>query len=428
MRIVHFRQPFSVLTETFIYDSVIEMERQGVDCHVLTLRRVDAVGRPFDKVAIVPIPPRWDPRRIGLKLASYWNGEDRETFAWPLIRRGIEARLRELRPDAIHAHFGPNAVLIAPVAAVLGIPLVATFHGYDFSVRRVVEKYRDGYRELFETASSIVGVSGHACDRLVQLGANPSRVSLVRVGVRIGDFPRVDRASEREGRAIRCIHIGRLVPKKSPVELVEAFSVAVREVGLAVDLSLTIVGDGPLRSKVLQRAAELGVSDRVHLTGALPHGEAMNLLAHSQICTQHSVTDPDGDQEGQPVSLVEAAAMGLPIVSTYHSGIPGIVLDGRTGYLVAEHDVAAMGRRIAALARQPATREEFGAAARRHVEQDFSLERETTKLIVLLRRAAARSPRSIEGRDPTLGQAYEREATLVGDAGAIVSVPVARKA
>jgi colanic acid/amylovoran biosynthesis glycosyltransferase len=428
MRIVHFRQAFSLLTETFIYDSAIEMERQGVDCHVLTLRRVDEVGRPFDKVAIVPIPPRWDLRRIGLKLASYWNSEDRDTFAWPLIRRGIDARLRELRPDAIHAHFGPNAVLIAPVAAALGIPLVATFHGYDFSVRRVVDKYRGGYRELFESASSIVGVSRHACDRLVQLGANPARVSLVRVGVRIDDLPRVDPAKASEDGAIRCIHIGRLVPKKSPVELVEAFSVAVRELGRAVDLSLTIVGDGPLRSEVLRKAVELGVSDRVHLTGALPHGEAMKLLAHSQICTQHSVTDPDGDQEGQPVSLVEAAAMGLPIVSTFHSGIPGIVLDGRTGYLVAEHDVTAMGRRIAALAREPATRAEFGAAARRHIQQDFSLERETTKLIVLLRRAAARSPRLIEGWSRSLGRAYEREATVAGDAGAMVSLPVTRKA
>lgn len=413
MRIVHFRQAFSLLTETFIYDSVIEMERQGVDCRVLTLRRADDLGRPFDKVTIVPIPPRCHPRRIALKLASLRDGVGRERYAWPLMRRGIDARLRELRPDAIHAHFGPNAVLIAPVAAELGIPLVVSFYGFDFSVRRVLDEYRAGYRELFETASAIVGVSRHACSRLVQLGADPSRVALVRLGVRAGEFPREERDPDRDGVAVRCIHLGRLVPKKSPVELVEAFSVAAREVGPDIELSLTFVGDGPLKADVLRRAADLGVADRVHLTGALPRAEALKRLARSHIYAQHSVTDPDGDQEGQPVSLVEAAAMGLPIVSTYHSGIPGIVLDGRTGYLVAEHDVVAMGRRIAALARDPAMRAEFGAAARRHIEQDFSLDRETTKLIVLLRRAMALGPRPAVERDRPTGPANGRAASLI---------------
>ncbi len=401
MRVLHFRQAFSVLTETFIHDTVVEMDRQGVECDVLTLWRPDTPGRPFNRVTLVPLPHRIDPRRVIQKLAAVCLGRDRETFAWPMIRRGIARRLDEMRPDVIHAHFGPDAALIAPAAAARGIPLVATFYGYDFSVRRVLKLHAVGYRRLFERAAAIIGVSRHACDRLIDLGADADRVELVRLGVRLDNLrdesgPGGERPA---GRAIRCLHVGRLVPKKSPVELVAAFAEALRIVGGRVALSLTIVGDGPLREETARRAAELGVESRIELTGALPRAEALRRMAGADIHVQHSVTDANGDQEGQPVSLAEAAGMGLPIVSTRHSGIPDIVLDGRTGFLVDEHDVAAMGERIARLALDPERRVEMGAAARTHIAREFSLERETARLIEILERAAAGASGSRYGAD-----------------------------
>ncbi len=391
MRVMHFRQVFTALTETFIHDTVVEMERQGVDCQVLALRRIDLPGRPFDRVSLVRLPHRLGPRRVAQKLASVCLGRDRERLAAPMIRRGIAERIDAIRPDVIHAHFGPDADIIAPIAADRGIPLVATFYGYDFSVRRVLERHAAGYQRLFAQAAAIVGVSRHACERLARLGADEYRLELVRLGVRTADFP-PQAAGRREtddtGR-VRCLHVGRLVPKKSPVELVEAFAAAVGAAGEDIELTLTIVGDGPLREAVIRRAAELGVSGRVELKGALPRVEGLRLMARSDIHVQHSVTDLDGDQEGQPVSLVEAAATGLPIVSTRHSGIPEVVSDGRTGFLVDEHDVGSMGERIARLARDPALRFEMGAAGRQHIERVFSLERETTRLIEILERAAA---------------------------------------
>ncbi|MHB1557208.1 MAG: glycosyltransferase [Isosphaeraceae bacterium] len=400
MRVLHFRQAFSVLTETFIHDTVVEMERQGVECEVLTLWRPDTPGRPFNRVRIVPLPRRLDPRRVIQKLAAVWLRRDRETFAWPMIRRGIARRLDEMRPDVIHAHFGPDAALIAPVADARGIPLVATFYGYDFSVQEVLERHKTDYRRLFEQSAAIIGVSRHACDRLIDLGASADRVELVRLGVRMDNL-RDEAGPVRErpaGGAVRCLHVGRLVPKKSPVEMVEAFAEAVRIVGGRVGLSLTIVGDGSLRDETARRAAELGIASQVELTGALPHAEALRLMAGADIQVQHSVTDARGDQEGQPVSLAEAAGLGLPIVSTRHSGIPDVVLDGRTGFLVDEHDVAAMGERIARLALDPALRAEMGNAGQTHVAREFSLERETANLIGILERAAAMGVRGSQYR------------------------------
>lgn len=381
MRIVHFRQAFSILTETFIYDSILEMRRQGVDCRVITLRRTNEDDRPFDPVVVLPLPPKAHPARLALKLGARFGGRSRDSYAWPLFRRSLEPVLRRLRPDAIHAHFGPDAVLVAPIARDLNIPLAVTFYGYDCSVKSVVENLKNDYKDLFNQCNLIIGVSGYVCDRLIAMGADSSKVALVRLGVRSDRFSFSDPVLRFDGKAVRCLHVGRLTPKKSPLELVDAFGLAVKLVRSDLDLSLSIVGDGPLAAELKRKITDMGLENRIHLLGALSHERVVKELNKSHIYTQHSVIGPDGDEEGQPVSIVEAAAMGLPIVSTFHSGIPEVVLDGRTGYLVKEHDAVGMGMRIADLACDPALWSRLGAAGRRHVEANFSLEHETSKMI-----------------------------------------------
>jgi len=322
-------------------------------------------------------------------MKSLWDGNTRATYAWPLIRKEIDRVLGPLKPDVIHAHFGPDAVLIAPVAQSRGIPLVVTFYGYDFSIHEVLRRWEDEYRALMRQAAAVIGISDYVCRALVDLGADPSRLACVRLGVEAERFTYSDPASRYDGRTVRCLHVGRLVPKKAPLVLIEAFRTALAEIRDERDLTLTIVGDGSLMPQVRRRVAELGLDGRVQLAGALPRSEVMKLLAGAHIYTQHCVTAPDGDQEGQGVSLVEASAMGLPVISTRHSAIPEVVLDGETGYLVAEHDIEAMGRRIAELARDSSLWTRLGEAGRRHVERYFSLQAETAEALSLLRAAAS---------------------------------------
>ena len=268
MRVVHFRQAFSPLSETFIYDSIVEMERQGADCHVVTLRRANERDRPFDKVTVLELPPRWHPMRLGYRMKSLWDGNTRATYAWPLIRKEIDRVLGPLKPDVIHAHFGPDAVLIAPVAQSRGIPLVVTFYGYDFSIHEVLRRWEDEYGVLMRQAAAVIGISNYVCRALVDLGADPSRLACVRLGVEAERFTYSDPASRYDGRTVRCLHVGRLVPKKAPLVLIEAFRTAIAEVGDERDLTLTIVGDGPLMPQVRRRVAELGLDGRVQLAGA----------------------------------------------------------------------------------------------------------------------------------------------------------------
>jgi glycosyltransferase involved in cell wall biosynthesis len=183
-----------------------------------------------------------------------------------------------------------------------------------------------------------------------------------------------------DGQNVCCLHVGRLVEKKAPIDLVKAFKHAVESTKDNISLNLKIAGDGPLRSDLERKVQSLGLKGHVSVLGAVPHSQVSNLLSESNVYTQHCKTASDGDQEGQGVSFVEAAASGLPIISTRHNGLPDVILDGRTGYLVEEGDTKAMGEMIAQLAESPDEWRRLGKNGRRHIEENFDLRKQVSKM------------------------------------------------
>ena len=373
IRVAHVMRSFSPLSESFIYDHVVEMQRQEVECHVLSINRENIEARPFPDVTVIEIPSRASPTRIFYKAVGYAARREKDAYLWPLYRASLRTALLRIAPNAIHAHFGPEGAIVAPVARQLGIPLLVTFYGYDASILPRSERWRRRYLKLFRTADRFIGVSRHVCERLIELGADPAKVELVHLGVHADTFCYSDPAERFDGKIVRCIHVGRLTPKKSPLHLVEAFALAAAAVQPEIDLKLTIIGDGELRDAVHARIAALGIESRVEMLGALPHEQIRTHLARAHIYTQHSLTAENGDQEGLPVSIIEASASGLPVVSTFHSGIPEAILDGETGFLVEEGDVPAMADRIATLCQCRDLWSRFGAAGRAHVQANLSL-------------------------------------------------------
>jgi len=111
----------------------------------------------------------------------------------------------------------------------------------------------------------------------------------------------------------------------------------------------------------------------VTLLGPQPHERVLDELDRAYAFVQHSITAPDGDQEGAPVSIMEAGAAGVPVVSTRHSGIPNLVQHGMTGLLVAEHDIHGMARAMKRLLSDPARAHAMGQAAARHMQAHFSV-------------------------------------------------------
>ncbi|RUU71671.1 glycosyltransferase, partial [Mesorhizobium sp. M2C.T.Ca.TU.009.01.2.1] len=131
-------------------------------------------------------------------------------------------------------------------------------------------------------------------------------------------------------------------------------------------------GGGELLEQLKRTAIDLGIADRVSFLGPRPHGEVKQRLRDADVFLLPSVAGRDGDLEGIPVALMEAMAGGLIAVSTYHSGIPELIEDHKTGFLVPERDVAALAGKLAWIAENPGPCEPIALAARRKVEADFN--------------------------------------------------------
>jgi len=145
-------------------------------------------------------------------------------------------------------------------------------------------------------------------------------------------------------------------------------------------IKYTLVGDGREKQNIKRLIARLGIEKYVTLTGKCTHEELVPLLHDSHIFLLPSVTGRDGNQEGIPNALKEAMAVGLPVVSTYHAGIPELICDGKSGFLVPERDVAALVRRLKYLVRFPHKRKKFGSSGARIVRELFEKNKETKKL------------------------------------------------
>jgi colanic acid/amylovoran biosynthesis glycosyltransferase len=290
------------------------------------------------------------------------------------------AKLNEVtkRYDVLHAHFGPVGNSYRFVTRLWQAPLLVSFHGYDVSsVPR-----KDGsqvYAKLFADAAAVTVNSDFMGGKLRALSCPAEKIHKLPYGVDLAQFAT---SARTRGAAdpMRVLTVGRLVEKKGLEYSIRAVAQA-REVhpGIRYD----IVGEGPLRAKLQTLIAELGQLDAITLHGAKEGDAIRALLAVADVFVLASVTAGDGDEEGTPVSLLEAQAAGVPVIATRHAGIPEIVLDGQSGFLVGERDVAALAGRLCYLIEHPEARRAAGEAGRAFIRHEFAHDRCVDRLLEL---------------------------------------------
>ena len=329
----------------------------------------------------------WRPTFLGATKVHSQLADETDTIAFPDTPEGRRAFLRlrltgesprlralltRLRPRVVHAHFGGDGWLISGSAAELGVPLIVTLHGHDVTRQPDTPgvkglRYRRNLRSVFDRATAILAVSEHIRDKALLRGADPAKVRVHYTGVWIPEAaapvePHWDVA-----------FVGRFVAKKGVEDLITALALQDGRRPRAL-----LIGSGPLEEKMRAYAAELGV-DATFL-GVRDTATVAREVARSRIFVAPSKTAPDGDSEGLPTTIIEAAALGVPTVSTRHSGIPEAVVDGVTGLLGPENDAAVLALNIARLLGDDQLRQQLGAQARSHVSTHFDLREQSRRL------------------------------------------------
>ncbi len=303
-------------------------------------------------------------------------------FAALATRMAVRLRLGRDPYDIVHAHWVvPGGVLAEGPARAAGKPFVISLHGSDvFAAERSALVGRAA-RKAFEAAGAVTACSSDLRDRAIRLGAHVETARTVPYGVDVGLFrPRPSEGTERDAMRRRLgvssaqtlvVAVGRLVEKKGFVHLIDAL-------GDAPNLHAAIVGDGDLQGDLFSRAASVRAS--VTLAGRFSRAETAEALNCADIVAVPSVIDSRGNVDGLPNALLEAMAVGRPIVASRVAGIPDVVADGVEGVLVPPGDAKALRHALQRLADDSGRRSLLGGNARRRVELDLTWERVATTL------------------------------------------------
>lgn len=250
--------------------------------------------------------------------------------------------------DGVIVDYAVNAVDIFKNVNRIDIPVFVFVHGYDVSKAFRNKKYLKRFNELSKK-NNVFFVS--PCEFFmsklrVSFNLDNNKLILLPYGVaktNLNNFYNVP-----SNGLFKLLFVGRFVEKKNPLILVEVVRVLVDDLSV-MNFQFVLVGDGPLFEEVKYKIERYKLQAYFTLKGSLSHSEVIEEMREAHLYIQHSVTDFDGDQEGLPNSILEAISVGLPVVSTIHSGIPEIVENSKTGFLVQEFDFRGMAEKLALL-------------------------------------------------------------------------------
>jgi glycosyltransferase involved in cell wall biosynthesis len=399
LRIAVFTNAYPTISHTFIRNEIVALERQGIEVTRLTIRpgpasaveeadRVEAdrtlalmTGGGLRLAGSVAARFARSPRRFLSALRLTLSEPQRAAGRWRALAYFVQAcRLADVMERTgvthVHVHFGTNPAAIARLAGRLGdLTYSMTVHGPDeFDAPAALH-----LRAKIADARLVVAISDYGRSQLMRWArpADWPRIRVVRCGV-ASAFHKD--AGENDGlRSATLVCVARLSAQKGLPLLLDAAALVARDRAL----SLRIVGDGELRAELTARIAALGLSDHIHLLGWRSVSEVRRELLAARALVLPSFA------EGLPIVLMEAMALGRPVIATAIAGIPELV-DDRVGWLVRAGSAGALADAMhGALDAQPGVLAGMAALGRERVRRDHDVDRNARRLAALLREAVA---------------------------------------
>ena len=385
--VVNYR--FPELSQTFVLDQVLHLVRLGHEVVVFCeARGSDTLLDAADAASLASV------RIVSWFTLPNWLAA---VLPWR-IKLPLSAHLRQrqfgsIGADVVLAHFGWAGARVCALLESMESrpPLITIYHGRDVGAAWHSNRMAD-YNDLFRAGALHLTVNAAFAELLIQAGAPPGKVRTHHLGIPVEEYG--FRTAQRYD-VLRFLSVCRLVEKKG-------IDIAIRALArLAADhpeieWRYDIGGDGPEAEALRDLVRETGLSDRIYFLGPLKHAETLARIRAADVLLQPSVTAEDGDQEGIPVILMEAMAIGVIVCSTRHSGIPELVEDGISGLLSDEHDIeglAANLHRLATMSQPKWTA--MARAGRQKVETAFNEETQNAALAALCAGLAAKHPKGM---------------------------------
>ncbi|MCK7356449.1 glycosyltransferase [Enterobacter roggenkampii] len=363
-RVAIYRNQLFKLSETFIVNQALAIKNLDVEF----------VGRETIN------PP---PSSLLKVTTSSAGGIFNKTLqAITMSPRNLLRMTKDNPADLVHAHFAIDRLYALRYARKLDVPLFTTLHGFDVTTSRSNLllstspswiSYALFQEQLKRDGQVFLCVSDYIREKAIDAGFREGKTFTHRIGIDIDKYQ--SDGAKKTDRTI--IHVGRLVEKKGTEVLIDAINIIKHRLN---GYQLHIIGDGPLRNYLAAKIRILELGEHIKLLGELPHPVVMEKIKRSSIAVAPSVRAKSGDCEGLPTVIMEAAAFSLPVIGTFHAGIPEAIIDGTTGYLVAERDPVSLAHRIVHLIESESLQKTMGAEARKLMERDFSLAVQTDKL------------------------------------------------
>ncbi|WP_375091302.1 glycosyltransferase [Peribacillus sp. RS7] len=267
----------------------------------------------------------------------------------------------------LHAHHGQLGMLLLPFKEETNLPLVTSIRGRDATLANQPIGYLDNMKMLFDRGERFFPVCQYLADKLIAWGCPPEKIRVLYGGVDLNQFKY---RTPDKGGSQNILSMGRLVEKKGHHILMQAFQ-KIR--GKFPNATLTIIGRGELEEHLNSLANQLNLGDSFRLLNHLPKDQVRDQMTNADIFCAASLEAADGDVEGIPNTLKEAMAVGVPVISTNHAGIPELITNHKEGVLVQENNVDELAEALEFMLTNRELWETFTVAARKKIEQNFDL-------------------------------------------------------
>jgi len=443
LRIGYVLKMFPRFSETFVVNEIVELERQGVDVRVFSMKRPSGPRQEAsDSVwaQVTVLAPRGvrsvlaaaaahlrclarSPRRYGAALGFALGRRDLRAMT-KFAQAGVIADACALsRIDHLHAHFASGPARVAKFASMISsLPFSFTAHAKDLYWGGHHHDESHKLKKRVRLARFVVTVSRENQRFVESLGfrVKVGRIRPIYIGLRLGDFPFTPPSLRPRSPRPLVLAVGRLIEKKGFHHLIEALAQLRAE---GIPFRCAIAGEGPEQTRLRALIDARGLRGTVHLLGAVPLTRLrLRYYSRARVLAQPCVVATDGDRDGIPTVLLEAMALGVPVISTSVSGIPEAIEDGVDGFLVPPGDVEALATRLRTLLLESAVAERFALAGRTRVGLQFD-QRQNAGILRKLFERSRRGWPALEATMPTTESATDWPGSEMDGAIAARSTP-----